>query len=98
MSYARTPTVGNVPPDTRWALSTVTGSSGRGTTVAINDPRLRGSRRHPLPAMLTLTTVAKLAGARNLYAVAQQEPSQSPGALRASSLQAIGPRLAIGTS
>jgi hypothetical protein len=35
------------------------------------DPRSRHGRRHPLPAILALSTVALLAGARSLYAIAQ---------------------------
>ena len=37
----------------------------------VPDPRSASGRRHPLPAILTLTAVAMLAGARSLYAVAQ---------------------------
>ncbi len=35
------------------------------------DPRGKRGRRHPLPAVLTLASVAMLSGARSLYAVAQ---------------------------
>ena len=35
------------------------------------DPRARHGRRHPLPAILALSTVAMLSGARSLYAIAQ---------------------------
>lgn len=37
----------------------------------IPDPRSRQGRRHPLPAVLTLSSVAILSGARSLYAIAQ---------------------------
>src|SRR5260370_31052314 len=38
---------------------------------ALPDPRSRHGRRHPLPAILALATVAMLSGARSLYAIAQ---------------------------
>jgi hypothetical protein len=37
----------------------------------VPDPRGAHGRRHPLPAILTLTAVAMLSGARSLYAIAQ---------------------------
>jgi hypothetical protein len=37
----------------------------------VSDPRSRHGRRHPLPAILALATVAMLCGARSLYAIAQ---------------------------
>jgi hypothetical protein len=39
--------------------------------AAVPDPRDDSGKRHPLAAILTLTTVAMLSGARSLYAVAQ---------------------------
>src|SRR5262249_8411326 len=39
--------------------------------AAVPDPRSRHGRRHPLPAVLALATVAMLSGARSLYAIAQ---------------------------
>lgn len=38
---------------------------------AVPDSRGAQGRRHPLPAILTLATVAMLSGARSLYAIAQ---------------------------
>lgn len=38
---------------------------------AVPDPRSPLGRRHPLPAILTLTVCAMLCGARSLYAIAQ---------------------------
>jgi hypothetical protein len=37
----------------------------------VPDPRSRHGLRHPLPAVLALTTIAMLCGARSLYAIAQ---------------------------
>lgn len=37
----------------------------------VPDPREASGRRHPLQAILTLTSVAMLSGARSLYAIAQ---------------------------
>ena len=39
--------------------------------AGVPDPRSRHGRRHPLPAVLALATVAMLCGARSLYAIAQ---------------------------
>jgi hypothetical protein len=39
--------------------------------VEVPDPRDASGRRHPLQAVLTLTSVAILSGARSLYAIAQ---------------------------
>jgi hypothetical protein len=37
----------------------------------IPDPRDASGTRHPLPAVLTLSAVAMLSGAKSLYAIAQ---------------------------
>src|SRR5438093_2645648 len=37
----------------------------------VPDPRDPSGKRHPLQAILTLTTVAMLSGCRSLYAIAQ---------------------------
>lgn len=39
--------------------------------AGVPDPRDAQGRRHPLPAILTLASVAILSGARSLYAIAQ---------------------------
>ncbi len=39
--------------------------------AGVPDPRSPHGRRHPLPAILALATVAMLCGARSLYAIAQ---------------------------
>jgi hypothetical protein len=49
----------------------------------VPDPRSRHGRRHPLPAILALATVAMLCGARSLYAIAQGGREQPPEAVRA---------------
>jgi hypothetical protein len=51
--------------------------------AALPDTRGRHGRRHPLPAILTLATVAMLAGARSLYAIGQWGRLQSPHVLNA---------------
>jgi len=38
---------------------------------SVPDPRAASGKRHPLPAILTLCSVAMLCGARSLYAIAQ---------------------------
>jgi hypothetical protein len=38
--------------------------------ASVPDPRSRHGRRHLLPAVLALATVAMLCGARSLYAIA----------------------------
>jgi hypothetical protein len=47
------------------------------------DPRSRHGRRHPLPAILALATVAMLSGARSLYAIAQWGREQPEEVVRA---------------
>lgn len=51
--------------------------------AAMPDPRSRHGRRHPLPAVLALATVAMLCGARSLYAIAQWGREQPPEVVRA---------------
>lgn len=51
--------------------------------AAVPDARSRHGRRHPLPAMLALTTAAMLCGARSLYAVAQWGREQPPEVVHA---------------
>lgn len=49
----------------------------------VPDMRSRHGRRHPLAAILTLTTVAMLQGARSLYAIAQWGRAQPAEVVRA---------------
>src|SRR5260370_12586339 len=49
----------------------------------VPDVRSRHGRRYPLPALLTLATAARLAGARSLYAIVQWGQLQPPGVQRA---------------
>ena len=49
----------------------------------VPDPRAASGRRHPLGAVLTLTTVAMLSGARSLYAIAQCGRDRGPSFARA---------------
>src|SRR5438105_4097905 len=54
------------------------GASLRVAFAEVPDPRSRQGQRHPLPAVLTLMTVAMLSGARSLYAIAQWGRLQPP--------------------
>jgi hypothetical protein len=47
------------------------GRSLRAAFAEVPDPRKPRGRRHPLPALLALSTAAMLSGARSLYAIAQ---------------------------
>ncbi len=49
----------------------------------VPDPRSRHGRRHPLPAILSLSVAAMLSGARSLYAIAQWGREQSPEVVKA---------------
>ena len=49
----------------------------------VPDPRRPRGRRHPLPALLALSTAAMLSGARSLYAVAQWGRLQPAGVVEA---------------
>lgn len=51
--------------------------------ATVPDPRSRHGRRHPLPAILALATVAMLSGARSLYAIAQWGRLQPPAVVAA---------------
>lgn len=53
----------------------------RETFESVPDPRGAKGRRHPLPAILALSTCAMLCGARSLYAIAQWGRDQEPAFL-----------------
>lgn len=53
------------------------------TFAEVPDPRKPRGRRHPLPALLALSTAAILSGARSLYAIAQWGRLQPPAVVRA---------------
>jgi hypothetical protein len=59
------------------------GQSLRGAFAEVPDPRKPRGRRHPLPALLALSTAAMLSGARSLYAIAQWGRLQPPAVVRA---------------
>lgn len=51
--------------------------------ASVPEPRRRRGRRHPLPALLALSSAAMLGGARSLYAIAQWGRLQRPAVVRA---------------
>lgn len=59
------------------------GRSLREAFVKVPDPREARGRRHPLPAMLAMSTAAMLSGAKSLYAIAQWGRLQRPEVVRA---------------
>lgn len=59
------------------------GRSLLATFGEVLDPRAARGVRHPLPAVLTLMTVAMLSGARSLYAIAQWGRLQEPAVVQA---------------
>lgn len=59
------------------------GRSLRAAFEEVTDPRAGRGLRHPLPAVLTLMTVAMLSGARSLYAIAQWGRLQPPAVVAA---------------
>lgn len=50
---------------------------------SVPDPRSRFGRRHPLPAVLTLSACAMLSGARSLYAIWQWGREQDAATVKA---------------
>jgi hypothetical protein len=59
------------------------GRTLRAAFAAVPDTRNPHGRRHPLPALLALATVAMLSGARSLYAIGQWGRLQKPEVVRA---------------
>ena len=61
----------------------IAGRSLREAFGRVPDPRKTRGRRHPLPALLALSTAAMLSGARSLYAIAQWGRLQTPAMVQA---------------
>src|SRR5919202_3294633 len=59
------------------------GRTLRAAFASVPDTRNPHGRRHPLPAILALSTAAMLSGTRSRYAIGQWGRLQRPEALRA---------------